>query len=566
MIARFQFRPGGWLVAVILCSAAAGCQTPGPDGPADSFGLDFAIASDAPVSGAIVFFVDGVNAKAFQQMLEANELPAIKEHFADRGVYCPRAVASIPSVTLANETSFVTGRFPGHHGIVLNRWFDRNQLIYRNYETIAQKNTLDCDYTPANLYEQFPYRSTFSLFFQPHRGATEFVENWAPGGIVYFFGCYTYLDRMNLNELRNVARAARARRRFPAVTICYLLAPDFEGYRHGVGSRQYRRALRHTDRQIGRVLGDLKRAGLLEKLTIVFVSDHGLADVGRHFELERFLRRRVGLNVAKSQLWETTPFAKRLSCYQRHTAVVVVSGNRFSAVYLRRPKRKDGQAVGLEPWITRPTAEDLRSYPCGNGAGQSRDLLEALLSQEAVDVVAYSAGHNRVRVRRTTGEVEFRQESGPGGDISLHLVRGADPLGWKDKLPPQALAGEPMSPRRWLRATADTDFPDLPAQILAYFRSRRAADIAVFAADGWDFGSRNHAGHGGISPVEMHVPILLAGPGVPTGRIDVARAVDVFPTLLRLLGRPVPPGLDGQPLLGTDRQPLSRPRPARRGR
>ena len=50
MIARFQFRPRGWLVAVMLCAAAAGCQTPGPDGPADSFGL----ASVRIVSGGKV--------------------------------------------------------------------------------------------------------------------------------------------------------------------------------------------------------------------------------------------------------------------------------------------------------------------------------------------------------------------------------------------------------------------------------------------------------------------------------------------------------------------------------
>jgi len=36
---------------------------------------------------------------------------------------------------------------------------------------------------------------------------------------------------------------------------------------------------------------------------------------------------------------------------------------------------------------------------------------------------------------------------------------------------------------------------------------------------------------------------------VPKAELDVARTVDLMPTLLKLLGRPIPPGLDGTPLL-----------------
>jgi len=111
------------------------------------------------------------------------------------------------------------------------------------------------------------------------------------------------------------------------------------------------------------------------------------------------------------------------------------------------------------------------------------------------------------------------------------------------------------SDRQWLEATADTDYPDLPSQILAYFRARRAGDIAVFAAPGWDFGQKNHAGHGGLRPEEMFVPILLAGPGVPAGRADAVRTVDIMPTLLELLGRPAARNLDGHSLLGGSEQP-----------
>ena len=35
------------------------------------------------------------------------------------------AMAGLPTVTLANHTSILTGRLPGHHGILHNAWFDR---------------------------------------------------------------------------------------------------------------------------------------------------------------------------------------------------------------------------------------------------------------------------------------------------------------------------------------------------------------------------------------------------------------------------------------------------------
>ena len=87
-------------------------------------------------------------------------------------------------------------------------------------------------------------------------------------------------------------------------------------------------------------------------------------------------------------------------------------------------------------------------------------------------------------------------------------------------------------------------------QILAYFEAPLTGDLAVFAAPGWDFADHFKAGHGGLAPEDMFVPLLMAGPGVPHLRHPgPVRAVDLVPTLLDLLGRPVPPNLDGRTLV-----------------
>ncbi|HUS92924.1 MAG TPA: alkaline phosphatase family protein [Phycisphaerae bacterium] len=538
---------GGRPALLVLTAALAflaGCPAvPDADGPPNTFGLDFTGTNPAGLRGAVVFFVDGLNAGIFQEMLEANELPAIRRYFVDRGLYAPRAVANTPSVTLANETSFVTGRFPGHHGVTGINWFDRNRLVWRNYETIAQKNTLDADYVVPNLYEQFPDRTTFSLFFQPHRGTTKFVENWTSAGPPFFFGYYEYVDRLALYRFHLVADVARQRGEFPAVTVAYNLAPDFRAYGHGVRSPRYREAIRHTDRQIGRVLGDMERAGLLDQLYFFLVSDHGLMEVTRHWPIEDFLRDELRLEVGSRQLWENTGFEDRLAYYRKYPVVVYGSGDRYWALCLRRPM--DGEP-GWDAWPVRPRPEDLRRYPGKQGPV---DLPAALVGQEAVDAVAYSVGPDRVRVLRRDGEVEFHQPAGQGGPITYRAISGEDPFGWKGAVPADALAGKPLPPRQWLAMTTGTEFPDLPAQIVAYFRSRLAGDIAVFATPGWDFRTVNRAGHGGLRPGDMHVPLLIAGPGIAPGRLAVARTADAMPTILHLLGRPLPPGLDGEPLV-----------------
>ncbi len=209
---------GGLWISLLL--GLAGCfGVPDAHGPADTFGIDFALPHAGRTHGAIIFVVDGVNARIFQEMLDAGDLPAIEKYVVRRGLYVPRAVASLPSATLPNLTSIATGLLPGRHGVTGVRYFDRVSLLWRNYATIAQKNTLDDDYRAKTLFEHFGDRATFSLFYQPHRGTTRFFENRYRAGGAFFAGQYRFIDRLTLSRFADVADAARARGRWPAVTV-----------------------------------------------------------------------------------------------------------------------------------------------------------------------------------------------------------------------------------------------------------------------------------------------------------------------------------------------------------
>ncbi len=556
------------MLLLTLLGAATSCGVPADQGPPETYGIDFSLPPDARTRGAIVFVVDGVNPEIFQRMLEDGDLPSIDKYFRQRGMYWPRAVANTPSVTLAHETSIVTGMLPGHHGVVGIRWWDRNRLVYRRYDTIAQKNALAGDYTAPTLFERLWHRTTLSIFHQAHRGATKFYENWTSAGPPYFFGWYEFVDRLTLHRLDEAMTLARTRRELPAVTVVYLLAPDFRGYASGVSSEPYRDALLHTDRQLGRVLGDLQSAGLLDRVTLALLSDHGLVDVHTHSPLDEPLSE-LGLALPTEQLWEETSFEKRLAYYRRFNGVLYRSGDRYAAIQVRAPR----EGGGYHAWTVRPSAEQLRDYPLHpmpgepswlpcptkalpDGPPRRIDLIAAVAEMPGVEAVAWSGGPDRAHLRTPDGEVAFHQPGGRGSPVTCRVVSGEDPLGWSSVVDAEVLTGRrALSPRAWLEATAEGPYPDLAVQIVAYFRARRAGDLAVFAKPGHDHGRTLRAGHGGLRRGDMHVPLLLAGPGVPVGRGRHARTVDLVPTLLGLLGEAVPDDLDGRDLLASPAAP-----------
>ena len=564
------------VLVLLLVTALCGCgQVSLDERRQTSFGIRFPPAAGAEKPTAFVFMIDGVNRDVFDRMLAEGRLPNIKKYFVDRGLYCDCCTANVPSVTLVNEVSIVTSLFSGRHGMTGNSWFDRSALFNRNCDDLPEKNLLDGDYRAETLFERLADETTMSLFFQAHRGASKFAENWTSAGPPYFFGMYGMVDHISLWRFDIVANVARAQGRFPALVVAYLLAPDMEGYRSGISSDAYRGALETDDMHIGMIIQDLEAAGRLDQTVLALVSDHGMVDVSRHWPLEKFLRDELRLGVAPERKREELPYENRLAYFGQYETVVEGSGERYRAVYLRKPLPEGRRAVaekgtdllsaflgsalpflaptdeaaGFENWLGHPTPEELRAYPSRDG--KTVDLVARLIAAEAVDVVACRAGPAAVHVATKKGVVELSRPSEGSRSVACRVLQGKDPLGYAAGKAAALMDGQPHSPAKWLAATADTDYPDLVPQVLVYFDAHRAGDVLVFASPGWDFGGGNKGGHGGVRAADMHTVLLFAGPGVPHERRSLpVRSVDLGPTILELLGRPIPADIDGRSLLG----------------
>jgi arylsulfatase A-like enzyme len=477
---------------------------------------------DRPEKAVVLITVDGFGADKFGEFLDRGDLPNIQRLLVDRGVRVRRAVTSQPCITYANLVTLLTGRHPGHHGILGNKWFDRYALVYRDYTTVATYRLVDDDFTAPTLFERIDPAPSASIQCAARRGATRQIDNWASSGIRWFFGAQQDVDRLIPLRLELIANSAHRWGRWPAIIHAYFPALDDIGHRRGCDSGEYREAAINVDRQIGRLYAAVDAAGMAELTYFVLLSDHGHVPVppDRFFDVADYLGREMGLRI-RQQPTGITALARRQRHYAAIDAVVVVGGDRRAVIHLpgpagwyQRPDFVQVMAV-LDPPDT--DREPLWMQPAVQMA-----LLPRRGSDGSTTIELYSPlGRCRLRRRWVGGTVQYGYEI-----VTSDALAGAIQPGWHDA-------------ETWLAITVDGPFPDLVVQMVELFDSPRAGDVMLIARRGWDFARGDRGGHGGVLAREMLVPLVLAGPGIPGGQtIERARLVDVAPTLLRLLSGP----------------------------
>ena len=146
------------------------------------------------------------------------------------------------------------------------------------------------------------------------------------------------------------------------------------------------------------------------------------------------------------------------------------------------------------------------------------------------------------------GEYARMFESAGAGAVDLEGL-----CGWRDFGP------ERLTPavRDAIRDRYDGGIRHADARLGAFLDRLGAAGllartvVAVVSDHGESLGERDWVGHNRLHVPQLFVPWIMAGPGLPAPRVveTPAQLVDVMPTLLDLLGYPVPEGLAGISLL-----------------
>lgn len=218
----------------------------------------------APKAKRVVLIaLDGISVEGFQKANTPNLDALLKE-----GVLSIQTRVVMPSVTLPNWTSHLTGSGPEQHGIVDNGW-EINKKKFPSVET------------DADGY----YPSVFKVLKDKVNGMkTAFYYNWInlfhPHNKAYFDEV-SYLE--NDAYLPNYDKAFEfivENRKQPTLVFLYSVHTDHAGHNHKWMSPEYIKSIEEADVEIGKFIEKMKKEELYESTHFMFLSDHGSINYG----------------------------------------------------------------------------------------------------------------------------------------------------------------------------------------------------------------------------------------------------------------------------------------------
>jgi predicted AlkP superfamily pyrophosphatase or phosphodiesterase len=254
--------------------------------------------------------MDGCNPNVLYDLVARGEAPNLARLMESGTTYRHGAIASLPTVTLANHTSILTGRHPGHHGVLHNAWIDRAsgeqvvtnspttwpqsmQWLRKGVETIHDAvHRSRPGAVSISINEPCDVGADFSVFELLRRG--EAVDRAPrpedlPDATQRFvrpskdYEWSSRIDHTAVEQFRGIWSGTYRGRSWERPTFSWVnfTLTDAAFHEGGPYSEIAAASVRDTDARIGHVVEAVERSGSLDETAFVVVADHGmqLADV-----------------------------------------------------------------------------------------------------------------------------------------------------------------------------------------------------------------------------------------------------------------------------------------------
>ncbi len=471
--------------------------------------------SSAPFKRCIFLLLDGVRPDLLDRLVQEGKLPHIEKLFFESGEH-RRATSVFPTTTGPAYLPFLTGCFPGTCNLPGIRWLDKGEYQRNRWSLQAKRSYVglesyllnrDISGNVTTLFEMLhPNSSVFSLInrgVDPGKDAAKFSRS--PFLVLGKFAhIWLTVDRV---ARRLMHKAIRPELKFLFVAF---LAVDEISHLTDPFSPRTLAAYVELDASVGVLVEELKRQRMFESTLIVASSDHGLTQTSQHLELWKTMDE-GGFKT----LYHPRIFRSGIN------AACMVSGNSMAHLYFRNRH-------GWEEPLTRNELKDV-------------GILDAILANDEVDQVMVRDEGGGSLILNREGEALVQEKD---GEIS-YQVTGRDPLGLKGHADKSSLDAS-------LNTSFSSDYPDGPTQVAQLFRSQQVGDMVVTAKlncdlrKNWEIPA-HHASHGSLHREHMMVPLFS---NARLSREGATRTVDVFPTILDLLGEPLPDHpIDGSSLV-----------------
>ena len=248
----------------------------------------------------IGFLWDGTNPNVLYDLVARGDAPNVARLIAE-GTACRfGALASLPTVTLANHTTILTGSHPGHHGILHNAWIDRRtgaqvvtnspatwatsmQWLNTGVETMHHAARRLRGGATASINEPCDTGADYSTFGLVRSGARPSAPppDDLPDATARFVRPskdYRWSSRADHTAVEQFARIWGAGDAPPVFTWVNFTLTDAAFHEGGPYSDMAASAVRDSDARLGRILDVVEHTGLWDDCAFFLVADHGMEE------------------------------------------------------------------------------------------------------------------------------------------------------------------------------------------------------------------------------------------------------------------------------------------------
>ncbi|TVR19838.1 MAG: alkaline phosphatase family protein [Balneolaceae bacterium] len=207
------------------------------------------------------------------EYLDRNETPNF-DHFLEQGVHAEYLIPVFPTKTFPTHWSIATGLYVENHGIISNSFYD--------YELEARFSFGPPDDTPNDerwwggepIWITAENQGlTSATFFWPGSEAT--IDGVQSTKWVDYDGSVPDITRID-SVMTWLDPAGDVRADFATLYFSFV---DSRGHSYGPNSPEVDEAVKEMDELLGYLLEGIYEIGLSDKLNIILVSDHGMAEL-----------------------------------------------------------------------------------------------------------------------------------------------------------------------------------------------------------------------------------------------------------------------------------------------
>ncbi|MEY2424928.1 MAG: phosphonoacetate hydrolase [Actinomycetota bacterium] len=242
---------------------------------------------------------DGTNPNVLYDLAANGGAPNAARLMAMGTTFKFGAMSNLPTVTLANHTSIVTGAAPGHHGILHNAWYDRSlgQQVITNspatwpgardwlwpsvetiHETVLRNRP---DTFTVSINEPTDRGASWSTFDDIRLGS--YVRPNMPEELPFSTERfvrpskdYRWSSKVDHLGMEHAVRIWSEDGPKPAFMWCNFTLTDAAFHEGGPHSDIARASVADTDARLGAILDAVEAAGALDDTAFVLVADHGM--------------------------------------------------------------------------------------------------------------------------------------------------------------------------------------------------------------------------------------------------------------------------------------------------